>query len=72
MAKVRWFKNANKTMSTIARPDIALSVAEYRWLEKMAKDPNGMWGGPKVNDVLYHLTKAAIDKAMQADGTWTE
>ena len=67
MKKPRWYKNEARTQSTLVRPGIALSPAEYRWLQKRAvKDKS------TVNDVLYHLTKHAIDIAMQREGEWGE
>jgi hypothetical protein len=67
MSKPRWYKNTAGTMSTLVRPGIALSPAEYRWLEKKAKADK-----QSVNDVLYHLTKQAIDRAMITAGEWSE
>jgi hypothetical protein len=49
------------------RPSIALFPAEYRWLEKEAIQQK-----TTVNEVLYHLTKEAIDRSMQREGEWCE
>jgi hypothetical protein len=51
----------------LVRPGIALSPAEYRWLQKRALKHK-----TTVTDVLYHLTKQAIDVAMQREGEWCE
>ncbi len=60
-------------MSTIVRPDIALSPAEYRWLEKEAVNMRADTGQKyTVADVLYHLTKQAIDREMIKAGEWSE
>jgi len=69
----RWFKNQAGTMSTIVRPNIALSPTEYRWLKKQAAEMSAKDGQQNtVADALYHFAKQAIDSAMQRDGTWTE
>lgn len=65
--KRRWFTNKAGTMSTIIKPIVALSPAEMNWLEKKA-----IADKQTVNEVLYHLTKAAIDRQMQAEGEWSE
>jgi hypothetical protein len=36
------------------------------------ESPQGQDHGKRVNDVLYHLTKEAIDMAMQREGEWCE
>jgi len=63
----RWYTNQAGTRSTLVRPGVALSPAEYRWLEKKA-----IRGKTTVNEVLYHLAKEAIDLAMQREGEWCE
>lgn len=73
MTKARWYKNQAGTMSTIVRPNIALSPAEYRWLKKEAEAMNAGTGQKyTIADVLYHLTKQALDKVMIKAGEWTE
>ena len=72
MAKRKWYSNAAKTKSTIVRPDIHLTVPEFRWLEKKSQDKDSEYGHGSINEVLYHLTKRAIDEAMLRDGEWTE
>lgn len=69
----RWYKNQAGTMSTLVKAGIALSPAEYRWLEKEAEAMKSGTGQKyTVADVLYHLTKQAIDKAMLAAGEWSK
>jgi hypothetical protein len=36
MKKPRWYENEAGTQSALVRPGIALSSAEYRWLQKRA------------------------------------
>jgi hypothetical protein len=65
--KLRWYTNQAGTRSTLVRPGIALSPAEYQWREKNATQRK-----TTVNQVLYHLTKEAINLAMQREGEWCE
>lgn len=72
MAKPTWKKNRAGGVSTVLRPNIWVTPAEYRWLVKKSKDKDSEYGGGSVQEVLFHLTKQAIDQAMLDAGEWCE